>query len=56
VREICQELNIPPLGSYGICEADVPVLVEKASQASSMKANPIPLTPDELREVLARAL
>jgi alcohol dehydrogenase class IV len=56
VREICQELNISPLGCYGICEADVPVLVEKASQASSMKGNPIVLTPDELREVLARAL
>jgi alcohol dehydrogenase class IV len=56
VREICQELNIPPLGSYGIREVDVPVLVERASQASSMKGNPIVLTADELREVLARAL
>jgi alcohol dehydrogenase class IV len=56
VREICQELNIPPLSSYGIREADVPVLVERASQASSMKGNPIVLTADELREGLARAL
>lgn len=56
VRQICQELNIPPLSSYGIREPDVPVLVEKASKASSMKANPLVLTPDELREVLMRAL
>lgn len=56
VRAICQELNIPPLSSYAIREADVPVLVEKASRASSMKANPIELTPDELGEVLTRAL
>jgi len=56
VREIRQELNIPPLGSYGIREADVPVLVERASQASSMKGNPIVLTPEELGEVLTRAL
>jgi alcohol dehydrogenase class IV len=56
VREICQELSIPPLSSYGIREADVPVLVEKASHASSMKGNPLVLTADELREVLARAL
>jgi alcohol dehydrogenase class IV len=56
VRAICQELRIPPLGSYGIREADVPVLIEKASRASSMKANPIVLTANELGEVLARAL
>ena len=56
VRQSCQEFGIPPLSSYGIHETDVPVLVEKASRASSMKANPIVLTPDELREVLTRAL
>ncbi|MGD0922929.1 MAG: iron-containing alcohol dehydrogenase [Terriglobia bacterium] len=56
VRAICQELNISRLSSYGIREADVPVLVEKASRASSMKGNPIVLTPDELDEVLTRAL
>jgi len=56
VRQICQELKIPLLSSYGIHERDVPALVEKASKASSMKPNPIVLTPDELREVLTRAL
>jgi len=56
VRAICQELNIPPLSSYGIREADVPVLVEKASRASSIKANPIELTANELGEVLTHAL
>jgi len=56
VRGICEELSIPPLSSYGISEPDIPVLVEKASKASSMKPNPIVLTPDELREVLTRAL
>jgi alcohol dehydrogenase class IV len=56
VAQICQELGIPPLRSYGIQDQDVPVLVEKAAKASSMKANPIALTPEELREVLTRAL
>ena len=56
VRAICKELRIPPLSSYGVREADVPVLVEKASRASSMKANPIELTANELGEVLTRAL
>jgi len=34
----------------------VPVLAEKAAQASSMKGNPIALTPEELHEILVRAL
>ncbi len=56
LSQICREFSIPALRSYGVHEQDVPVLVEKASQASSTKGNPIALTPDELREVLARAL
>jgi alcohol dehydrogenase class IV len=54
--ELCTRLEIPPLRTYGITTADVPVLVEKASQASSMKGNPLPLTPDELREILTAAI
>ena len=56
VLELCREFEIPSLGSYGVQETDVPLLVEKASKASSTKGNPIPLTVDELREVLLRAL
>jgi alcohol dehydrogenase class IV len=56
VSRVCRQLSIPPLRSYGIQEQDVPVLVENAAQASSMKANPIPLTPDELCQLLTRAL
>jgi alcohol dehydrogenase class IV len=54
-REICRELQIPPLRAYGVRDTDYPELVEKAERASSMKGNPIVLTPDELREVLMRA-
>jgi len=56
VRQLCRDLRIPPLGSYGIQDEDVPTLVEKASQASSTKGNPIALTMDELQEILTRAL
>ncbi len=56
VREICQELGIPPLRAYGIDQADVPVLVEKASKASSTKGNPLALTADELSEILIKSL
>jgi alcohol dehydrogenase class IV len=56
ISELCKALQIPGLGSYGVTEADVAVLVEKAAKASSMKANPIELTPDELAEALQAAL
>ncbi len=52
----CEELLIPTLSAYGLRREDVPVVVEKASRASSMKANPIKLTPEELTEVLIGAL
>jgi len=53
---LCGELKVPPLRSYGIADEHLAVLVEKAGQASSMKGNPIPLTTEELCEILARAL
>jgi alcohol dehydrogenase class IV len=56
VRQLCRDFQIPPLRSYGIEDKDVPALVEKASQASSTKGNPISLTMDELQEVLTLAL
>lgn len=55
-REICQELEIPPLKAYGIGEQDVPELIAEAARASSMKANPLVLEPEELSEVLTRSI
>ena len=49
-------LHIPGLARYGMTAADIPALIEKARAASSMKANPLPLTDDELTEIAARAL
>jgi alcohol dehydrogenase class IV len=56
VAELCRELEIRPLGAWGVAEADVPALVEKAARASSMKANPVVLTNEQLRELITRAL
>ena len=53
---LVQALGIPGLASYGITPADIPGLVERASGASSMQANPIRLTADELTEILERSL
>ena len=56
VQELCRALQIPPLASYGVTPEDLPALIEKASVASSMQGNPIRLTPDEMWEILTRAL
>ncbi|HTQ51268.1 MAG TPA: iron-containing alcohol dehydrogenase [Candidatus Acidoferrales bacterium] len=56
VRQLVADLPIPKLGAYGIREEHVADLVAKAASASSMKANPILLTPEELSQTLRRAL
>jgi alcohol dehydrogenase class IV len=56
VREICRELEVPPLAVYGVTEQDVAELIGEAAKASSMKGNPLALTPAELEEVLARSM
>jgi len=56
VRELIDDLQTPGLGTYGIRSEHFEDLVRKAAQASSMKANPIVLTPEELAETLQQAL
>ena len=56
VQELCQALQVPPLGAYDVTLEDLPVLIEKAAVASSMQGNPIKLTEEEMREILTRAM
>lgn len=56
VRALCAELNIPALEAWGISETDLPGVVEEAARASSMKANPLRLTSEELMGVARAAL
>jgi len=56
VRQLVGDLKIPRLGTYGIKSEHIAGLVQKSTQASSMKANPIALTTDELAETLRQAL
>lgn len=56
VRNLVTHLQIPPLRRYGLTPAHTDEVIEKAANASSMKANPIVLTHDELADILARAL
>jgi len=56
VRALCRDLEIPGLRTYGIGEEHMDELCDKASLSSSMKANPLVLTKEELRELLTRSL
>jgi alcohol dehydrogenase class IV len=56
VKELCESLQIPSLTSYGVAPEDLPGLVESALLASSTKGNAVPLTRDEIQQILVRAL
>lgn len=53
---LCDTLQVPPLSTYGLTEADFDDLIDKAFAASSMKGNPIKLSRDSLHLILERAL
>jgi len=54
--ELVADLQIPPLRAYGIQPGHIVDVVAKAANASSMKANPIMLTPEDLAKTLRQAL
>ncbi len=56
VADLVERLGILMLRAYGVRREHVPVLVEKAARASSMRGNPIALTAEELTEILEAAL
>lgn len=56
IRALVAALRISPLRAFGITQADTSAIVTASAKASSMKANPIPLTDRELTGILERAL
>ena len=56
VQELSQALAVPPLSDFGMTQEDIPAVVAKAKNASSMKGNPIVLSEEELSAILAEAL
>jgi alcohol dehydrogenase class IV len=56
MADLCRQLEIPPLGTYGVTQSDLALVSEKAAQSSSMKGNPIVLTEEELREIISHSL
>ncbi len=56
LQALGQRLSIPKLSAYGINETHVADVTAKAMNASSMKGNPVPLTMEELTQILRAAL
>jgi alcohol dehydrogenase class IV len=56
LRALVRALEIPGLSRHGLTAAAIPLLVERAKVASSMRANPIALSDEELSEIAQRAL
>jgi alcohol dehydrogenase class IV len=56
LAELCTDLRIQSLATYGFTMADAAILIAKAQAASSMKANPLPLTDGELAAILKQAI
>jgi alcohol dehydrogenase class IV len=56
IHQLSRELQIPSLASFGMSAGEADEVVEKAARASSMKANPVVLSSDELKEIYLRSL
>jgi alcohol dehydrogenase class IV len=56
LRGLVSALAIPGLARHGLTPETIPLLVERAKVASSMKANPIVLSDEELSEIALGAL
>ena len=56
VAELTAALGIPRLSSFGMGAGDIPLLVEKARAASSMRGNPIALTDEELTAIACESM
>jgi alcohol dehydrogenase class IV len=56
VGDLVRKLGIPGLRAFGVAEEHVPELVKRGLQASSMKANPIRLSQEELEKIILLAI
>jgi alcohol dehydrogenase class IV len=56
IADLVRALEIPGLARHGLTPTHIPELVAKARVASSMKANPLALTDDELTEIAIASL
>lgn len=56
IMDICNEFKIPSLSAMGVKQSDFPLIIQAATKSSSIKANPIELTIDEMYSILTKAM
>ncbi len=56
VRETCQQLSMPGLGSIGLAGDQIGAVVSASARSSSIKGHPIELTQDEIRRIVQSSL
>jgi len=56
LEALSQAAMAPPLSRWGMTESDIPAVREAGMRASSMKGNPVELSPDEIDAILREAL
>ncbi len=56
VAETVRRLDVARLSGLGVTSADLPAIAEQAQRSSSMKGNPVALTPEDLVAILTAAL
>lgn len=55
LRNLCDRLAVPRLSTYGFSLERAPDLIAKSMRSSSMRGNPIDLTPQEIETILEQA-
>ncbi len=56
IRELCVQLKVPSLAQFGIKPDDIPAIARQSSKSSSMRANSVTFTQEELEGVLTSAI
>ena len=56
IVKLVKDCGVPGLGEFGLKEGDFDEVVAKSKESSSMKGNPVPLSDEELKTMLRKAL
>ncbi|RPJ72900.1 MAG: iron-containing alcohol dehydrogenase, partial [Desulfobacteraceae bacterium] len=55
LRDLCHRLALPPLAAYGFGPEHLSELASKSLAASSMRGNPVDLTPADVKSIIDQA-
>jgi alcohol dehydrogenase class IV len=56
LEDLGRKLKIGGLQSYGVNAKDFPAIIEHSLSSSSMKGNPVPLSKEQIKRILEKAL